>query len=475
MGHENLIVTDDGCLADAMRCRLEESGRSAIHVVPQNEAARLAENWSVKSTLFVDLRPDWVNDSTCELLDSLKAHSSRRTTMVAVADGYHDRHLAALTELLAVERIEDPSDRDRTQSCLSQLNGGRSIPERFVAEAGGTQISTYASNFVPVLQQLVRVAVHDVALLMVGETGTGKTTMAHVIHSLSGRRDQPFQNVACGALPKDLIESELFGHVRGAFTGADRGKMGRFEAAGRGTLLLDEIDVLGPQEQAKLLRVIETGEFELVGSTETRSSKARVIVASNVDLETLMNDMQFRSDLYYRLNVLEFRLPPLRERRVDVVPLAMEFINDCCREHGIEVQRIHQEFVDAIKRYHWPGNIRELKNQMQRAVLFSEGNELTLRDLSAAILRPNAAAQPHAAAEAANCSLNDMVAQSERQILEEQLRAHDYNRTATARTLGISRVGLYKKMRRYGMIKSKEIPKASSDRCSPNGRRPAFG
>ncbi len=463
MKRDNLVVTDDDHLADAMRNRLQEWGQSSIRVLPQDEAARQAGNWG-KHTLFVDLRPDWVRDSTSELLDSLATQSNGPLTMVAVSDQYYARNHAALADLLAVEWIEDPFDCDQTRAALNTLNGGRRVPDRFVADAAGLQIATYAANFIPVLDQLVRVAAHDVALLLVGETGTGKTTVAQLIHSLSRRHDQPFQNVACGALPKDLIESELFGHVRGAFTSADRGKMGRFEAAGRGTLLLDEIDVLGPQEQAKLLRVIETGEFELVGSTETRRSKARVIVASNVDLETLMNEMQFRSDLYYRLNVLEFRLPPLRERAVDIVPLALGFIDDCCEEHGIEVRRIHRSFIDALKRYHWPGNIRELKNQMQRAVLFCEGGELSARDLAVNVLStkgPQAEAASGAAG-AAGSSLSELVASSEQEILEEQLRAHNYNRTATARSLGISRVGLYKKMRRYGMIKSKDQSRSST-------------
>lgn len=469
MQRENLVVTDDDRLAEAMRNHLEEWGQSTISVLRQDEAAQRAGNWGGKPTLFVDLRPDWVRESTGELLGALASESSGPLTMVAVSDAYYSRSIAALADLLAVERIENPYDRDQTRASLNTLNGGRRIPDRFVAEADGLQIGTYASDFVPVLDQLVRVAVHDVALLLVGETGTGKTTVAQLIHRLSARRDQPFQNVACGALPKDLIESELFGHVRGAFTGADRGKMGRFEAAGRGTLLLDEIDVLGPQEQAKLLRVIETGEFELVGSTDTRHSKARVIVASNVDLETLMKDMQFRSDLYYRLNVLEFRLPPLRDRAVDIVPLALEFIDEGCREHGIEVCRVHRDFIEAIKRYHWPGNIRELKNQMQRAVLFCEAGELNVRDLSASVLRTNPEQVDQGSGATTACSLNDMVARSEREILEDQLRAHDYNRTATARSLGISRVGLYKKMRRYGMIKQKDRPQAKADRCSSNG------
>jgi DNA-binding NtrC family response regulator len=184
----------------------------------------------------------------------------------------------------------------------------------------------------------------------------------------------------------------LFGHVRGAFTSADRSRTGRFEAAGRGTLLLDEIDALALKEQAKLLRVIETGEFEPVGSTETRISEARLVVASNLDLETLATQNKFRTDLYYRLNVLQFVQPPLRERPLDVVPMAMQFIGECSQRHNIGVTRVHREFLAAVKRYQWPGNIREMKNQLQRSVLFCDKGALSVDHLSPNIAHSNGAA-----------------------------------------------------------------------------------
>lgn len=324
-------------------------------------------------------------------------------------------------------------------------------PERRLVEAGGICFVTQTRALFPMLDRLLRVAGYDVTILLVGETGSGKTTLARLVHELSPRSDEPFQNVACGALPQDLIESELFGHVRGAFTGAERSKIGRFEAAGRGTLLLDEIDVLGPKEQTKLLRVIETGEFEPVGSTETRTSKARLIVASNTDLETLVDTKKFRSDLYYRLNVLQFRLLPLRERRRDIVPLALQFIEECRRQHGVEIQGVDREFLDVLQRYPWPGNLREMKNHIQRAALFCEDGVLKVDDLSAAIRQPSNDDES-SGKNAAPRSLADHVARNERQILEEALRQHGYKRTATAKALGISRVGLYKKMRKYNLL-----------------------
>jgi transcriptional regulator with PAS, ATPase and Fis domain len=306
------------------------------------------------------------------------------------------------------------------------------------------------------LETLEHISTHDVTLLFIGETGTGKTYLATLVHELSGRRNGRFLTTACGALPPDLIESELFGHVRGAFTSADRTKIGRFEAAEGGTLLLDEIDVLGAKEQVKLLRVIETGEYEPVGSAETKSSNVRLIVASNVDLKGLTEKDKFRSDLYYRLNVLEFHLLPLRERPMDLVPLAMEFLDESCDEHSIAVERVDVHFLRLLKHYHWPGNLRELKNQMRRAVLFSKNHLVTADVLSQALLSvPHDGTNGSSTSQLPGWNLNERMAQSEKEILEETLRAHNNNRTATARALGISRVGLYKKMRRFGLLPPK--------------------
>jgi DNA-binding NtrC family response regulator len=263
--------------------------------------------------------------------------------------------------------------------------------------------------------------------------------------------------LGCGAMPSELIESELFGHMKGAFTSADRSKIGKFEAAGEGTLLLDEIDVLKPGQQAKLLRVIETGEFEPVGSNETRTSQARLIVASNVDLKELMEGNQFRADLYYRLNTLEFHVPPLRDRPRDIVPMALDFVEELCSAHQIEIRRVHPDFLACLKSYPWPGNVRELKNHVRRAVLFCRSGELTPNDLApqfnkAVQSQPRSTEQPIPSVAPPGATLQEKVAANERAMLQQALKENDYNRTATARALGISRVGLYKKMKKHGMV-----------------------
>jgi DNA-binding NtrC family response regulator len=240
---------------------------------------------------FVDVRSTADLKLAGDFLNQLMEHPDAVVKVIPVCDGGYPRQLATTMDMLATEAIQYPFEESQIVSSLEflsqrhQAQAGRKVPRSSTIDAGELSLTTFTPELFPVLEQLLRVASRNVTLLLVGETGSGKTTLAQLIHLHSQRRDKPFHNVACGALPRALIESELFGHVRGAFTGADRSKVGRFEAAGNGTLLLDEIDILGPKEQGKLLKVIETGEFELVGSNETRVSAARLIVASNVDLD----------------------------------------------------------------------------------------------------------------------------------------------------------------------------------------------
>ena len=365
----------------------------------------------------------------------------------------------------------------------------RSMPNRQLQGRSRTLI-TFTPEMFDMIDDIQVAARHNVTALLVGETGCGKTFLAHLIHELSERRDEKFCNVACGALPPDLIESELFGYVKGAFTGADRDKPGKFAAAGCGTLLLDEIDVLPVEQQAKLLRVIETGEYEPVGSNETQKSAARVIVASNFDLAHLVQNGTFRTDLYYRLNVLTFRLFPLRERPRDIEYLARKFAGDHSSTHGITLHAIDPGFLDAMWNYSWPGNVREIENVVRRAVLYCRNGVLTARDLpdtvrtgSRAIAandvdifrspvpsnRPEVTRSPlpnptYAPAiprdpppqriDPSNQprSLEDHIERLEQQIIEDSLRRHNHRRKETAAELGISRVTLYNKMKKFGLI-----------------------
>jgi two-component system response regulator AtoC len=233
--------------------------------------------------------------------------------------------------------------------------------------------------------QIRRVAPQDVTLLFTGETGTGKTCLARMVHELSPRREQPFLVVDCASLSPSLIESEIFGHVRGAFTDANRDRAGKLAAAGAGTLLLDEVNSLPLTSQVKLLRAVDDRTFEPVGSNTAHPLRARIIAASNVPLDREVDAGRFRSDLYYRLNVVGFRLPPLRDRRAVIAPLVAQFVLEFAARNRPDVHGLARPALRALEEYPWPGNIRELRNVIARAVALCAGPEVLLRDLPEAV------------------------------------------------------------------------------------------
>ena len=238
------------------------------------------------------------------------------------------------------------------------------------------QIIGNSSALEAVLEQVERVAPTDSTVIIQGETGTGKELIAHAIHNLSSRCGRPFVRLNCAAIPLDLLESELFGHEKGAFTGAIAQKIGRFELADKGTLFLDEIGDIPPALQPKLLRVLQEQEFERLGSTRTHQVDVRLVAATNRDLEEMVNDGQFRSDLYYRLNVFPVQLPPLRERREDIPALVSHFAERFGQRMGRQIDSIPPETMSALSSYQWPGNIRELQNLIERAVILSNDGVL---------------------------------------------------------------------------------------------------
>jgi two-component system, NtrC family, response regulator HydG len=310
-----------------------------------------------------------------------------------------------------------------------------------------------------VMEQVQRVAPQESTLLITGETGTGKTRLARLIHELSGRRGEPFLVANCGALAANLLESEMFGHVRGAFTGADRDRTGKLTQVGNGTLLLDEIDALPPELQVKLLHVVEERVFEPVGSNHSQPVGARVIVASNRDLERGVADGWFRSDLYYRLNVIAFYLPPLRERRSLIPALASHFLSSFAHRNRRAVHGIADDALRQMTDYEWPGNVRELRNVIERAVALCAGSKIQREDLPHALLHapaPFEVAEPRRGAEiakpAAPATLVQMKEVAEASHITEVLKKHKNNRLRAAAELGISRMTLYTKLHRYGLV-----------------------
>ncbi len=295
-----------------------------------------------------------------------------------------------------------------------------------------------------VIEVAERVASAATNLLITGESGTGKDQLARYIHERGTRRDAPYQKIDCASLPPELVESELFGHERGAFTGAVDAKRGRLELAGRGTLVLDEVGALEVAVQAKILRVLEERRFEHLGGTEPLRMEARIIALTNSNLERAVAEHRFREDLFFRLNVLAIEVPPLRDRTGDILPLAAHFLQRLGPVHGRPGARLDAEASAALSAYGWPGNVRELKNVLERALVFAHQDVLGLGDLPESV---GAAGRPGAIPG----NLRSLE-QLEKEAIAATLETTRYKISRTAEILGISRKTLLEKRKKYGLL-----------------------
>lgn len=295
-----------------------------------------------------------------------------------------------------------------------------------------------------VLEIVNRVAKSNATILVTGESGTGKELIANAIHYNSDRENKPYVRVNCGAIPESLLESELFGHEKGAFTGAVNRKPGRFERADGGTIFLDEVGELSTATQVKLLRVLQEKEIERVGGTEVIKVDVRVIAATNRDLKKMVEEGSFRDDLYYRLNVIPIELPPLRERKEDIPALIEYFIHKYCREMGREKIGISEDALERIVQYSWKGNIRELENVVERLVILSQGNMIYKEDLPKEILIQNDEASEFILPKE-GINLEEV----EKSLIQQALKKTDYNQTKAAKLLGITRHTLIYRMEKY--------------------------
>jgi transcriptional regulator with PAS, ATPase and Fis domain len=330
-----------------------------------------------------------------------------------------------------------------------------------------------------VLTQATQVAATDTTVLLLGESGTGKEVIARFLHRASARSEGPFLALNCAALPEQLLEAELFGYERGAFTGATQSKPGQLEQAGGGTLFLDEVGEMSPSAQAKFLRVLQEREFQRLGGTRVLRTDARIVAATNRDLHRAMEQGAFREDLFYRLNVFAIRLPPLRDRRDDILPISDVFLSEIGRGLGRPPAGIAKDARKRLLEYHWPGNVRELRNILERAAILCEGGLITNDHLSLDVGRPTEreSAEREAAAEGWSTSVSGRSAAAprtgeaarsldaprtvdvpsgdlsamERAMIEQALQNARFNKSKAAAALGLTRAQLYVRMRRHGL------------------------
>jgi two-component system response regulator HydG len=448
-----VLVADDSALVQAVQSQLREFAPT----VQTDSYAALAERLTCDSDGLLVLGVASVGEQAQarQLVQQLVLQ--KWPPLIVILDTMGPASRLANLDRFVSRRLHWPEDADRLKTLVRELDRGRQF--RFAADENledtlSRRLLALTPSLLPLADRIALGACHDVTVLINGETGTGKTYLAKLMHDYSPRRQHRFMAIPCGAISANLIESEFFGHTKGSFTGADRTKIGKFAAVGEGTLLLDEIDTLALDQQATLLRVIETGEFEPVGSTETQRCQARLIVASNIDLEKAVALGKFRADLYFRLNVMSFHLPPLRERISDIEPLARGMAVRFARKFNKEIYDIDPEALIALEAFAWPGNLRQLENVIQHAVLMCNAPELQLRHLPAAVQE---ATTPMPIDDDDEPMLGDSLHQqrdhAERGVIHRALVTSGFNRTRAADALGISRVTLYKKMKKYGLLK----------------------
>ncbi|MEO1524256.1 MAG: sigma-54 dependent transcriptional regulator [Planctomycetota bacterium] len=462
-----LLVDDDWHLVQSMAEWLQSLGHSVLLADCLDGANATLEQHRV-DLVITDLRLG--EDDGFDLI--VYTRSKYPETTVLVMTGYATPSTAVeAIKVGAFDLLTKPMIDDELQLAIERAVAQReitleneSLRQQLDRRAGLENILSHDYRMLKIFDVIDSVADARASILITGENGTGKSMIARAIHERSARRGKPFVEVACGALPDNLLESELFGHVKGAFTGASTDKVGKFKLADTGTLFLDEIGTATPAMQVKLLRVLQEFQFEQLGGTATESVDTRVILATNDDLSKSVQEGSFRQDLYYRINVVNIVLPSLRERVGDIPLLVDHFLREAAETCGREIGGFDQTAMARLQSYSWPGNVRQLQNVVERAVLLSRESTLTLQDLPPEILGTTAdpLARDVGSAESSMApvqlpmsfdgkTLREALEGPERDIILHALRKHGWNRAATAETLDINRTTLYKKMKRLGL------------------------
>jgi DNA-binding NtrC family response regulator len=449
-----MVVDDHQASAEGLRDYLHEWGHEARAANGVAAALAVMEGWRPDAVVCDLLMPP--GPGGLELLREVRArdpwigfimltgHGSIEDAVLATRDGAYD----FLTKPVDLERLRLLLER------LGERNAMRSEVTRLrqkLATLGEAGMLVSRSMAMQKLADVMdRVAPSAASVLITGESGSGKDFVAQILHDLSGRSRAPFVAVNCPAIPEALLESELFGHERGAFTGALAERAGLFEHAAGGTLFLDEITEMTTGLQAKLLRVLETRRFRRVGGREEKLADLRIVAATNRNPEQAVREGRLREDLFYRLNVFHLHVPPLRERREDIAPLVARFIAAYAEQNQKAVEGVSNEAMAALERYDWPGNVRELRNAIERAVVLARGPALELADL------PQRVARPVVVIERGRLGRVEPLEDLERRAIMEALEAFNNNKTQAAKALGISLKTLHNKLKRYAS--ATEVP-----------------
>jgi two-component system, NtrC family, response regulator AtoC len=445
-----LVVDDDSSLRRVMKMQLEEAGYEVSLAADGDLAWKMLKD-TEPQLIITDLQ---MPTSGLELLSRIAKEGLQTTVIVVTAFGTIETAVEAM-KMGAYDYVTKPIDFEalvlvvhramERQNLMEEVRSLRSaLDQRF----GFSGIVGHSKTLMRVLDQAVRVSQRNSAVLIQGETGTGKELVARAIHHNSRRNSGPFIAVNCGAIPRDLVESELFGYVRGAFTGALTNKSGRFEAADGGTLFLDEVGELPLETQVKLLRVLQEGEVHKLGANTPVKVDVRVIAATHRDLSAMIEDETFREDLYYRLAVVPLRIPPLRERREDIPELIDKLFDRVKERHAMPDVRMASAVHQRLISYRWPGNVRQLENVLERLLVLSSGDLITVEDLPEELVPPAANSQslwPNLPEE--GISLEAV----ERELISRALEKFEGNQTQAARYLDISRRTLIYRMEKHGL------------------------
>ncbi len=443
-----LIIDDDTSLRRVLEYNLQEAGYSVAAAAGGEEGLRLFAE--VQPFLVIsDMKMPGMDGM--EVLQSVKQRSPETPVIMITAFGSVDMAVEAM-KAGAYDYITKPFNRDELRltvakalqfSTLSQEN--RQLKSQLADRADFSAIIGGSAAMEKVFQVVAKVADTEASVLITGESGTGKELVARSIHSRSSRKSGPFVAINCAAIPHDLLESELFGHVKGAFTGAVRDKTGKFSLADGGTLFLDEVGELPPLLQPKLLRALQERVIEPVGGTKEQKLDVRVVAATNLDMEKAISDGAFREDLYYRLAVIPLHLPPLRQRRDDIPLLLRHF----CGRHGAETVQFDKAAFAALVSYPWPGNVRELENLVERLLIMRNGDTITAADLPEKVLHNQRLVS---AGTVVNLPPEGYpLEQLEREVVVQALERNNWNQTAAARFLRIPRHTLIYRMEKYAI------------------------